>query len=250
MAIFVVTSVSGAPGVTTTALGLALQWGSRHVVLLDADPVGGAAILAGHFQGRVVNPGTMVELWMGHRQGRLAEALSESALTLGEGIDFIPGAANAAQASTLAGLWPALSVELKRMDALDVDVIVDYGRLGHTAAAEPLLRMADQVVVVMRSDLVSVAAVAAMPTLEAPVGLAVVGPGRPYSAAAITKTLQLAVEFELPWAPKEAAVLSHGTPEATTRLGRRPRHVLAHRLVAAAEGLRWRAGLRLEELNA
>ncbi|RMB56868.1 P-loop NTPase family protein [Tessaracoccus antarcticus] len=250
MAIFVLTSVSGAPGVTTTALGLAQQWGSRHAILLDADPVGGAAILAGHFQGRVVNPGTMVELWMGHRQGRLAETLSESALTLGEGIDFIPGAAGAAQASTIAGLWPALGVELKRMDALDIDVIVDYGRVGHAGSAEALLRMADQVIVVMRSDLVSVAAVAAMPALDTPVGLAVVGPGRPYTAAAITKAMKFPVEIELPWSPKEAAVLSHGAAEPRIRPWRRPPQVLAQRLRTAAEGLRWRAEARMEELHA
>ena len=250
MAIFVLTSVSGAPGVTTTALGLARQWGSRHVLLLDADPVGGAAVLAGHFQGRVANPGTLVELWVGQRQGRLAEVLSESALQLAEGIDFIPGAAGASQAATLSGLWPALGVELKRLDALDVDVIVDYGRLSHAAAAEALLRMADLVVVATRTDLVSVAAVAAMPTFESPVALAVVGPGRPYTAAAITKTLHLPVELELPWAPKEAAVLSHGSPEPKSRWRRRTSQVLRHRLRTAAEGLQSRALTRMEELHA
>ncbi|MGO1487835.1 MAG: hypothetical protein ACTHWA_04660 [Arachnia sp.] len=250
MAIFVLTSVSGAPGVTTTALGLAQHWGSRHVILVDADPVGGAAILAGHLQGRVANPGTLVELWMAQRQGRLAEALSESALQLGEGIDFIPGPAGAAQAATLAGLWPALAVELKRMDALDVDVIVDYGRLGHAAAAEALLRIADLVVVVMRSDLVSVAAVAALPTPEGPMSLAVVGPGRPYTAGAITTTLHLPVELELPWAPKEAAVLSHGTPEPKRRWRPHPSQVLRHRLRTTAEGLQSRAQARMEELHA
>lgn len=250
MAIFVLTSVSGAPGVTTTALGLAQQWGSRHVLLLDADPVGGAAILAGHFQGRVANPGTLVELWVGQRQGRLAEVLSESALQLADGIDFIPGAAGASQAATLSGLWPALGVELKRLDALDVDVIVDYGRLGHAAAAEALLRLADLVVVATRTDLVSVAAVAAMPTLESPIALAVVGPGRPYTAAAITKTLHLPVELELPWTPNEAAVLSHGSPQPKNRWRRHPSQVLRHRLRTAAEGLRSRAQTKMEELHA
>ncbi len=136
------------------------------------------------------------------------------------------------------------------MDALDIDVIVDYGRLGHTHSAEALLRMADHVIVVMRSDLVSVAAVAAMPTLDTLVGLAVVGPGRPYTATAITKTLRLPVEIELPWSPKEASVLSHGAAQPGGRPWRRPSRVLTQRLRTAAEGLRWRAEARMEELNA
>ena len=37
MAIIVLTSVGASPGVTTTALGLALQW-PRECLLVDADP--------------------------------------------------------------------------------------------------------------------------------------------------------------------------------------------------------------------
>ena len=51
MAVIVLASASGSPGVTTTALGLALLW-PRPVVLVDADPVGrfgdSGRLLAGH----------------------------------------------------------------------------------------------------------------------------------------------------------------------------------------------------------
>lgn len=249
MSVLVVTSVSGAPGATTTALGLARQWG-RQVLLVDADPVGGAAILAGHYQGRVANPGTLVELWMAQRQGRLGEALSESVLRMGELLDFIPGPAGAAQAASLTGLWPALAIELKRLESVNIDVIVDYGRLGHAWSAMPLLRMADQVLVVMRSDLVSVAGAAAMePDLtEAPVGLVVIGNGG-YGPAAIAKALNHRVEIELPWSPHEAAALIAATPAGKSGVLRRSPRRLTRQLRTAAEGLQWRAEQRLEELN-
>ena len=42
MAVIALTSASGSPGVTTTALGLALLW-PRPVLLVEADPTGGSA---------------------------------------------------------------------------------------------------------------------------------------------------------------------------------------------------------------
>ena len=43
-------SASGSPGVTTTALGMALLW-PRPVLLVEADPTGGSGLLAGYFRG-------------------------------------------------------------------------------------------------------------------------------------------------------------------------------------------------------
>src|SRR3546814_6778811 len=43
-------SASGSPGVTTTALGMALLW-PRPVLLIEADATGGSGILAGYFRG-------------------------------------------------------------------------------------------------------------------------------------------------------------------------------------------------------
>ena len=51
MAICAVCSASGSRGVTTICLGLSLSW-PRPVVLVEADPTGGSAILAGYFRGR------------------------------------------------------------------------------------------------------------------------------------------------------------------------------------------------------
>ena len=66
MAVIVLASASGAPGVTTTALGLALVW-PRPVVLVDADPVGGSAILAGFCKGTEPHNDAMIRLALAHR---------------------------------------------------------------------------------------------------------------------------------------------------------------------------------------
>ena len=50
MAVIALTSASGSPGVTTTALGLALSW-PRPVLLVEADPTGASGLLAGYFRG-------------------------------------------------------------------------------------------------------------------------------------------------------------------------------------------------------
>lgn len=250
MAVVVLVSVSGSPGVTSTALGLALGWGSRHVVLVEADPVGGSAILAGHFRAGLQHPGTLVELWAAQRQGRLAEVLTEAPLRLADGVDLIPGPAGAAQAATLTGLWPALAAELRALSAMDVDVIVDYGRLGHIASAIPLLGVADRVLIVTRTDLPAVAAVSSRPALptDAPASLLVIGRGD-YTPGQISAQLGLPVAGVLPWAPLEAAMFSHGRPEPT-RWPRRPITGLRKSLGALAGQVQAGARERLEELDA
>lgn len=54
MALIGLTSARGAPGVTTTALGMALHW-HRPVLLVEADASGGSAILAGYLRGTVAH---------------------------------------------------------------------------------------------------------------------------------------------------------------------------------------------------
>jgi hypothetical protein len=50
MAVFCCVSASGSPGVTSTVLGMALCW-PRPVLVVEADPTAGSAILAGRFRG-------------------------------------------------------------------------------------------------------------------------------------------------------------------------------------------------------
>ena len=50
MAVITLCSASGAPGVTTTAVALAMHW-SRPVLLVEADPGANNGLLAGIFRG-------------------------------------------------------------------------------------------------------------------------------------------------------------------------------------------------------
>src|SRR4029434_11328260 len=51
MAILLLTSTAGSPGVTTLAVGLAITW-PRPILLADCDPGAHQAILAGYLAGR------------------------------------------------------------------------------------------------------------------------------------------------------------------------------------------------------
>lgn len=61
--------------------------------------------------------------------------------------------------------------------------------------------------------------------VDKPLGLLLVGPNRPYAAREIVTQFGLRCWAKLPWAPHEAAVLSHGDPE--------PRRFGSSALVAA-----------------
>ena len=60
MAMIALASASGSPGVTTTALGLALLW-PRPILLVEADPTGGSGLLAGYFRGTRDDPGLIAQ---------------------------------------------------------------------------------------------------------------------------------------------------------------------------------------------
>ena len=74
MALITLTSASGSPGVTTTAVGLALCW-PRPVLLVEADPTGGSAIAAGYLRGGAAPSDSLIDLAFAHRDGALLEAI-------------------------------------------------------------------------------------------------------------------------------------------------------------------------------
>src|ERR1700712_667016 len=100
MALVVLASASGSPGVTTTALGLALRW-PRPVVLVDGDPVGGSAVLAGFFRGQVAHNDGLVQLVLAGRAGELAEVLPTVLMPLpNSNAALLPGPRSHAQAAS------------------------------------------------------------------------------------------------------------------------------------------------------
>lgn len=228
MAVIALTSASGSPGVTTTALGWALSRG-RPTVLVDADPTGGAAMLAGYLRGQMVPPDALLEAWTAQQQGRLRAALPSLTMSLpGSHVELLPGTRSHAQARGLGGLWEPLLAALKALEGTGQDALIDVGRLGLAGSPTPLLRGADLALVVCRADLVSLSALRSwLVTLHteleevgaaSSLGVVLIGPGRPYSEGEVGKVLaqvrggRSPVLASVDWDPRAAAAFSAGAP--------------------------------------
>ena len=222
MALIVLTSASGSPGVTTTALGLALAW-PRPVVIVDADPTGSRAIAAGYLRGgELPTTRTVVDLAVSLRAGTLTADLPQTVFDVpGSRVKVLAGPLNHLQAQALGPLWEPLAAEFKALDRGGQDVIVDIGRLGLEASPTPLLTAADLAVLVTRSSLPAlVGASSWAPTVRdwfersgagASLAALVVGAGRPYGDRDTAKVLGIPVAASLAWDPASAAVYSEGS---------------------------------------
>lgn len=231
MAVIALASASGAPGVTTTALALTLLW-PRPALLVEAGPYGSSAILAGYLRGAVAPGGrSVLGLARAHRLGRLSEAIDENAVPLDdEGRHrLLPAIAQPEQASSLRQLWEPLSEVLADLgstgpeaddgpatDAPETggyDVIVDAGRLGAAAGPDALVSSADVVLLCVRTQLPAIAAARARLQsfdVQGRVALAIVGDGRPYTGAEISRLTATPVLTSLAWDPPAADVLAVG----------------------------------------
>ncbi|MDN4175259.1 hypothetical protein QWY28_20000 [Nocardioides sp. SOB77] len=236
MALIVLASASGSPGVSTTALGLTLNW-HRPVLLVDADPTGSSSVFAGYFHGTHEPTGGLINLALSLREGTLAEALPRETLLLDPEAPaersawFLPGIRAHEQAPSLLPLWEPLTEQLRALERHGQDVIVDAGRLGLAGWPQPLIAASDLTLLITRSSLPALAgATSWAKTLRTqfagvgglsrlgvllvdeerrwpmPTGARV----RPYSARHIAKALQLPVVASVEWEPEVAEVYSHG----------------------------------------
>ncbi len=193
MAIITLTSASGSPGVTTTALGLALVW-PRPVLLVEADPTGGSALLAGYWRGQLDHVG-LLDLVLAERHGLLADALPRMQLAIdGTDASVLVGTKSHEQAGSLARLWDPLLLVLQ--DLPGQDVIVDAGRLGLDGSPHSLLVYSDVTLLVAHSSLRALAAARSWAaTLAADVvpghevKIVLVGEGRKYRAGEVARAL-------------------------------------------------------------
>lgn len=219
MAIVTIASASGAPGVSTTALMLGLQW-PRPAILVDADPKGGSTFLAGYMHGEM-RPG-LVELIMAHQQHLLPDALPRLLVEMpNSNLRVLPGLRTQVQAAAAGMVWQPLLAELRRLSAADgVDTIIDVGRLGMAAWPQPLVLGSDVLVLMSGTGLPELAAVqpwltwlqdaVAGPTIA----VLLAGEGRPYSAGEVTRQLDLPVVGVLPRDEQAARKWSHGEQPA------------------------------------
>jgi len=131
VAILILTSASGSPGVTTLAVGLALTW-PRSVLLADCDPGAHQAILAGYLAGQSSQGKGLLRVAEAHRDRRpLREVVIDQCLPLaGEDGDrrlFLPGFTKPGSAAHFGAVWEDLADAFDRLGDVDLDVIVDAG---------------------------------------------------------------------------------------------------------------------------
>lgn len=237
MAVVALTSASGSPGVTTTALGMALLW-PRPVLLVEADPTGGSGLLAGYFRGTTEYVSGMIELAL--TSTSVSDALADVARPIeGTQVSYVAGTRSHTQAGALRDLWPLLAEALADLESTGQDVIVDAGRLGLAGSPETLLDVADMVLLVSRTTLPALSALRSWaesmrrPALELhQSGVLLVGEGQPYSAREVSTVVNLSVVASLADDPESAAVFFRGaTPPRKFETGALPRSL--HAAIAA-----------------
>lgn len=237
MAVFTLACASGAPGVTTCALGLALAW-PRDVVLVDADRSASQALLAGYFNGVATGGRGLTAVAQAYRDGlNISDDLPSNFVSFPGDHDtqkwLLPGYARPGSAQLFEPVWPELAAALDDLDRMGIDAIVDIGRWG--AGLPPdLLAVTRALALVTRTSLRSLAALRLYsPDATAAVanqagcsaGLLVVGAGDPYDPRDIGEQFGLPVWGRLPWHPADAAALIEGTP---------PRRGVANRPLASS----------------
>lgn len=228
VALVALANAKGSPGTTTAALVLALQW-PRPVLLVEAD-LAGSSILAGYFRGQLPHDRGLQPLAIAHSHGDLEASFWEQTIPLVRNDPdkkLLPGIVSPHTAPAVANLWGPLANQLVALERGGVDVLVDLGRLGTGGVVredrEPIVRLADQVLITTGSRLPDIAVTrelvksrtsvidAAARDLTNLTALTI-GPGRPYDANEIARTLGLGTVGSLAWDPVNAEVLSVGSP--------------------------------------
>ncbi len=233
MATIALTSPSGAPGVTTTAVALATIW-PRPVLLLEADITGGSSILAGYLRGMIEHRGGLLALLSAQASGtRFIDAVHQAGMKLpgAPSVVFVPTITRLGQGQGLDRLWPGLANDLAALEQAGTDVIVDAGRLGTAHGPAPLLYRADVVLMLGRSHLPAItAAMTAGPALAEALDqygtgrdalrLVTVGEGQPHSGREIAAAVGIHALSSLAWDPAHAEHYSLGASIDSKRLAR------------------------------
>jgi hypothetical protein len=221
MSIFLLASAAHSPGVTTLAVALATQ-SSEPSLLVDANREPDQSVLAGYLTGADPQGRGLGGLLQAHRERRpLETVLGSQTLPLGEQSHFLPGFAHPGMVSLFTPAWPELAAAL---EAERRTVLVDMGRLGASGLPSALTAACSGVIVVTRTALPDLAALRLyLPQLveavgEERVGLAIVGPGRPYTGTEIQRRFGGPIWGHLAWQPEEAEVYSLGRPPGRRHL--------------------------------
>ncbi len=162
MTVTILTSASGAPGVTTTAVGLTVHW-PDSCLLVDGDYQ--QAVLAGYLEGRHLTPNGIVHVINAARiSPDVREAVWRQAIPLpDDGPDgtrrlFLPGLTSAQTAEALTQSWFSIAAALRDLDDAGIDIVVDLGRLTARGVHPALLDAASHVLLMTKPTMRAVGA--------------------------------------------------------------------------------------------
>lgn len=175
MAVIVMTSFAGAPGVTTAATALAVHW-PRPVLLVEADTNAVSSLMTGFFRSnlRTTDGGIEKLAFAFSRDSLEAEDLLDPdyglsipvhdlppiptmpipAIPDGHKMWVIPGFVNLGVVEGVRSLWAKLPRLLGALADGGIDVIVDLGHLDIDDDRLPLVDTADRVVVSATASMV------------------------------------------------------------------------------------------------
>lgn len=219
MSLITFCSASGSPGVTTSALGVAMHWG-RRVLIVEAD-VAGSDILTGHLRGEVRPHGGIMALALARSRSQ-SWAIDDYLLPLTNSVDVLTGIDNPAQARGLGSFWPDLRASLTALESAGTDVLIDLGRMSlpDSDPRWPLIEAADLRLVLTRTRATEAIATArlarqfadddrATQSVFARTAMIVIKNGT-YGVREVSSLAAVPRVATLPWDPTPARALSDG----------------------------------------
>lgn len=158
MGFYAITSISGSPGVTTTAVAWATA-NPKPTLLIEADMAGGSPILAGRYRAQIPHEKSILALAARDADADVDELLRDQSIALPSAVAdsrVVPSIAERAQARGMTPHWSHIGTALKNLSRDNaVDVVVDLGRYGTPDAAHSLIDSADALIVMSGTDLPS-----------------------------------------------------------------------------------------------
>lgn len=221
-----IASVKGAPGVSTTALGLTLLWPKDTLCVLSEVDLAGSSAVPGWFQARrPMESAVMAYAIHRSRLSRYDLSTALTPLTDAPNPLLLQGFTSPAQAPAMNSYWADFASEVETLTG-NGTAIFDLGRLRMPEDPRgPLLRRLDQLVLTSGTSLPDVAALREAvaylrPWLEdgdgalSRVSLLVIGQSRTFGANQIASACGIELLGRLPFDPVHAEQLSLGTQSA------------------------------------
>lgn len=208
MSVLALASAKGSPGVTTTALALAVGWPSdRQAVVVELDPAGGDVSA---WLGLPAEPG-LGTLAAAGRHGLDWTRVVDHCQRLTGGSSVLVGPPGADQARHAVAM---VAADLKHWTETpgDLDLLVDCGRLDPESPGIGAIRSADLVVLVSRPDVAALGHLAGLVARlgsGCPVQIALVGRG-PYPPEEVSAAIGADVLGVLAHDPDGATLLAGG----------------------------------------